>query len=111
MAEVKVERKLMERQRFWLSHLQAWEKSGKSIRSYASLNSLDLKPFYNWKSLLSSKGLYHCSTQRPFFQKLKIERSTANCRLHLPNGAMVEWSASLSVDDLTSLAQALGKLP
>ena len=111
MAKENIERKLTERQHFWLGHLHAWEKSGDTMKSYAAVHGLDLRPFYHWKSWLTRKGLFHRVSKRPLFKKLKIERPSTGCRLHLPNGAMIEWDAPLAVDDLSELVRAVGELP
>ena len=81
------------------------------MKAYAAVHGLELRSFYHWKSWLTRKGLFYQRVQTPIFQKLKIERSITSCRLHLPNGARVEWNVPLTMDDLTLLVQTMGKLP
>jgi hypothetical protein len=48
---------LSDRQRRWLDHLVAWGKSGRRLSEYASEHNLDLQQLYNWKALLTGRGL------------------------------------------------------
>jgi len=102
---------LTERQRFWLKHVRAWEKAGGPMKSYAFVHGLEARSFYHWKRWLTRKGLFQPGAERPRFQQLKVERPAAGCRLHLPNGAMVEWGASLTVGDMAALVRIVGELP
>ena len=47
---------LTEKQQFWLSHVQACDESGQSMRAYADANGLSVTALYNWKSVLRGKG-------------------------------------------------------
>jgi hypothetical protein len=46
-----------DRQRRWLAHLVACEKSGRRLSEYASEHNLDLQQLYNWNALLRRRGL------------------------------------------------------
>jgi hypothetical protein len=64
MTEKTIERKLTEWQRFWLDHLNAWEKSRGSMKAYAAVHGLELRSFYHWKSWLTRKGLFYQRVQK-----------------------------------------------
>ena len=48
---------LTEKQRHWLTHLEACEKSEQTITSYAAAHGLDRRVLYSWRSQLQRKGL------------------------------------------------------
>lgn len=48
---------LTEKQRYWLTHLEACEKSGQNVTSYAAANGLDRRVLYNWRSRLCRMGV------------------------------------------------------
>ncbi len=48
---------LTEKQRFWLDHVRACERSGQSMRRYAEEQGLEVAAFYNWKAALRRKGV------------------------------------------------------
>ena len=69
------------------------------MTAYAKHNDLNLKKFYNWRSRLRKLGIFdqekQIETQQHIedpFQQVKIEAVTSmtNCRIHLPNGIIVE---------------------
>ena len=112
MAERREAADLTERQQFWLEHLRGWEKSGGSMASYAAAQGLEVRALYHWKRWLVNKGLFKTLHKRPRFKRVKVvdSPSAAGCRLHLPNGALLEWGSPLTVDDLGALLKVASKL-
>ncbi len=53
MKSSKVEDRYRGKQRFWQTHIRAWEKSGLSINEYCRRNSLKANQFCYWKKKLS----------------------------------------------------------
>jgi len=111
---------LTERQRSWLKHLHAWNKRGGSMASYAEAQGLEVSEFYHWKRWLTKKGAFKPSLKRVRFQSVKViapiasvpaKTSASGGRLHLPNGALLEWSGFVSVEDLAALVKVAGGLP
>ena len=110
MAEEEEVADLTERQQFWLNHLRDWEKAGGPMTSYATAQGLEVQTFYHWKRWLTKKGLLAPLRKRPRFQRVKVADPTpiTGFRLHLPNGALLEWSGPQNVDELGVLLKAVG---
>ena len=104
---------LTERQQYWLNHLRDWKKGGGPMTSYAAAQGLEVQTFYHWKRWLTKKGLFTSLRKRPRFQRVQVAdpASSAGFRLHLPNGAWLEWNVPQTVSDLGALLKAVGELP
>ena len=80
---------LTEKQQFWLSHVQACDESGQSMRAYADANGLSVTALYNWKSVLRGKGALDApvrSSGKLFRQAAVIGGGRTQCRVLLPTG-------------------------
>ena len=50
-------RRLTEKQRIWLTHVERCTATGVSMRAYADQHGLDVQRFYVWKSQLKQLGV------------------------------------------------------
>ena len=100
---------LTERQRYWLEHIQAWNKSGKRMSEYAKDQNFPVRSMYDAKKALVKKGILprsrsSCTDTTRFEQVQIIEPSNeSEWRITLPNGAAVEFTASLDEQTLSTV--------
>ena len=104
-------------QRRWLGHLRAAERSGETIKEYASQRGLSVQSLYQASKRLRVLGVIEPRVRRrrepaesPF---VKVEPTAPRrepglaWRIRLPNGLVFESSAPLANADLVSLLAAL----
>ncbi len=116
-AKEPAEARLTPGQRKWLAHLRAAERSGGTIKEYASQRGLSIQSLYQAGKRLRVLGVIEPRVRRrrepaksPF---VKVEptaprRETGPAwRIRLPNGLVFESSAPLANADLVSLLAAL----
>ena len=83
---------LTPKQRFWFDHVERCEQSTLSMTAYAAEHDLDLKRFYNWKSLLAKRGVLKTRTVEARFTEVRVDTAFAGTgwRLRFPNGCVLE---------------------
>ncbi|MBF0417654.1 MAG: hypothetical protein HQL86_05325 [Magnetococcales bacterium] len=126
---------------FWLGHIEACERAGGTVQAYLLEHGLSEQSFYRWQKKLQSSGDLSVLSAAPMFQRLEIspfakpledssnpnhlpashgnavERSDpvveviTDCRIRLPNGAVLEVGGSLSAGLIGRLLQVVGTLP
>ena len=64
------ERMLSDKQRGWLSHVEACELTGGSMKAYAEQHALDLQSFYLWKGRLKKLGIIDAGPERRSLDRL-----------------------------------------
>jgi hypothetical protein len=110
----KAEKDLTERQRYWLKHLRATERSGEPLTAYAKRLGLSAQSMYEAKSRLRAYGLiapaiaHKTSKTAPSrFTRVSIEPREAappkSLRVRLASGAVLEWSEAPQGDALREL--------
>lgn len=84
--------RLTDRQREYLEHLRRWEASGQTLKAYAAEHDLELRVLYDFKKRLVGKGLWPSRRSTPRFVRAQLidGEPAVGCRVHLPNGAVVE---------------------
>ena len=131
---------LTERQRYWLAHVQACEKSGLSSLAYADAHGLKVGSLYNARHVLKEKGAWRSveavETQserhvppkpKARFQRVVVKpeakeeslpfsaqvsgQGVTPCRIHLPNGVMLEVMTSTDACALAAMVSAVGAWP
>jgi len=131
---------LTERQRYWLAHIEACGESGLSARAYADEHGLKVSRLYNARHQLKAKSvLFGDGTEQaqavqsaPTEAKARFQRvvvrpeAEANsaafsaprssqgvvpCRIHLPNGVMLEVMTVTDAAALTAVVVAAGAWP
>ena len=108
---IKAEKDLSERQRHWLTHLRAAERSGEPVKTYAKRLGLSEQSMYEAKRRLRACGVIAPAAQRkpspPRFTRVAIERSEGSpvrsLRVRLSSGAVLEWSEAPQGDALRDL--------
>ena len=108
--------KLTERDRYWLGHHEACEKSGLTAKAYARKYRLSVHGLYQARKRLRGIGALATGGARPSKRESKSEASRGfarvevgaapkpRYRVRLPNGALVEWEGAPGAD----LAEVLG---
>jgi hypothetical protein len=107
---------LTERDRYWLGHHEACEKSGLSAKAYARKHRLSIHGLYQARKRLRGLGALAAAGSRPSRTKPKAGASRGfarvevaavpkpRYRVRLSNGALVEWEGAPGAD----LAEVLG---
>lgn len=107
-------RNLTDRQRFWLEHLRACERSGQSLKGYAAEHNLDVGALYEAKSRLKRKGLVSPDENRARFVRVEPSRFAGAippvCRVHLRNATVVELVCEPDAFALGEILQAVDAL-
>jgi hypothetical protein len=107
----KDENDLTERQRFWLKHLRAAERTGEPLKAYADRLELSEHSMYEAKRRLRVSGLIAPVTRRkttaPRFTRVTVSprevAPVASLRVRLSSGAVLEWSEAPQGDALREL--------
>ena len=105
---------LTDRDRYWLRHHAACEKSGLTAKAYARRHRLSVHALYQARKRLRGLGALEVGAERPSKAKpgsgggfTRVEVATAprpRYRVRLSNGALVEWDGASGAD----LAEVLG---
>jgi len=131
---------LTERQQYWLAHVEAGEKSGLSIVAYADAHDLKVGSLYNARHLLKEKGVWRSAEtdeartepgvatgSKASFQRVVVRsagkpeskpfsarvsgQDVAPCRIHLPNGVMLEVMTRTDASALAAVVSAARAWP
>ncbi|MFQ5515875.1 MAG: hypothetical protein ACE5FG_15820 [Myxococcota bacterium] len=111
--------RLTDRDRYWLRHVGACEKSGRTAKAYARRHRLSIPAFYQARKRLRGLGALEAVSERPSKAKpgprggfARVEVAAAprpRYRVRLPNGALVEWEG-VSGPDLAEVLGAVSQL-
>lgn len=105
---------LTERQRYWLEHIQSWNRSGKRMTEYAREQDFPVRAMYDAKKTLVNKGILprsRASYSARFEQVQIIESSSeSEWRIALPNGAVVEFTGSLNEQTLSTVLKTAARV-
>jgi len=103
-------RKLTERDRYWLKHLGAWKRSGKTARDYAEHHGVSLGAWYEAKRRLVRRGAWPApaatpaATPRPRFVPVAVATpgppALPALQLRLATGVTLEWTEAPSAETL-----------
>lgn len=106
--------RLTDRDRYWLRHHAACEKSGLTAKAYARRHRLSIHALYEARKRLRAMGTLEAVAERPSRAKrgpgggfARVEVAAApspGYRVRLPNGALVEWEGAPGPE----LAEVLG---
>ena len=108
------EKRLTERQRFWLEHLKACEAQGVSLSAYAQAQGLKLKSLYDWRWRLGKLGLWAEAGRSNHFVAVQVRPAADEqglCRVHLANGVCVEFELALSEAAMGQVLRSASQLP
>ena len=104
------EAKLSARQRYWFEHLTKAEERGMTLAAYAREQALKVTDLYQWKATFIKRGVMRSSAARKDFLPVPVSAPTTSCRVHLANGARVEFPEPLSLQTIEGVLQALHRL-
>lgn len=104
---------ITERQQDWLDHIKAAEDFDGSVADYARAEGLRPKELYQWKTILTRRGLLagkKASTD--FVQVMGPPRSVQSARasLVMPNGVRLEFHGELDAEQVGALVSAASAL-
>jgi hypothetical protein len=111
---------LTARQREWLRHLRACERSGDTVKDYASRRGLSVQSLYQAGKRLRRRGVLASRPQRRAIARSFVKvampmrpveaGAAAVWRIRLPGGVVFESSAPFESEGLVSLLERLGRL-
>ncbi len=101
------------RDAFWLRHARACEESGAVASEYAGRHGLSLGAFYEAKRRLVRRGAWRTRPGRASFARVSVREPAVTpvattVRLHVPGGAVLEWSSSPELRSLAWLLERIG---
>jgi len=101
------------RDAFWLKHARACEAAGAVAAEYAARHGLSVGAFYEAKRRLTRRGAWEVRQRRAgsSFARVMVREPAPGetaVRVHLPGGAVIEWSSSPALESLVWLIEALG---
>ena len=132
---------LTEQQRYWLAHIEACEESDLSIQAYADKHGLKASSLYNARYRLKAMGGWRgaetaqpqaqptnvpsepkarfkrvvvrpaTEEESPAFSAQVSAQGVAPCRIHLPNGVMLEVMTATDTVALAAVVTAAGAWP
>jgi len=106
---------LTERQRYWLDHLEACERSGQTTKGYAEAHGLSVSMMYSWRKELTIRGVWsrRCGMSRPSaFDRVEVvgEASPSTWWILLPNGVRIGSSGVVDEVGLAAVLRAANAL-
>ena len=104
------ETKLSARQRYWFEHLTKAEERGVTLVAYAREQELKVNDLYQWKATFIKRGVMRPSVACKDFLPVPVSAPTTSCRVHLANGARIEFPEPLSLQTIEGVLQALHRL-
>lgn len=114
-------KELTERDRYWLRHQRACDRSGLSAKAYARKHRLSIHALYQARRRLREMGALEAGATpepgraraRPSggFARLEVEEAPRpRYRVWLPNGARVEWEGAAGEAELARVLGAVSQL-
>jgi hypothetical protein len=99
-----------QKRQFWKNHVEHWQQSGLSQRSYCRKHDLKTNHFYYWRRrILSPQGeISFLPVALP--ERFSSHQKTTVVRIHAPNGFIVELErphGHQDVQELVCLVAAL----
>ena len=103
---------MTERQQYWLDHVQAANVFDGSVADYARAHDLTPKELYQWKTILTRRGLLPGKKRRSDFVQVVTPSSVSptGVSLVLPNGVRLEFGGELGSEQVSSLVAAASRL-
>lgn len=110
------ERALTARQRHWLRHLRAIERSGKRVKDYAAEQGIPVQTLYQVAKRLRKQGLLPPSGRRRARPKRFVKVAVASAapeaggvawRVRLANGTVFESAERLPAETMVELIERM----
>jgi len=112
------ERALTARQRHWLGHLRAIERSGKRVKDYAAAQGISAQALYQAAKRLRKQGLLPPSGRHRAKPKRFVKVAVAPAasevravawRVRLANGTLFESAEPLPAETMVELIERMGQ--
>ena len=111
------QRKLTRKQREWLRHLRACQRSGRRVKDYAAEHGIPVQSLYQAAKRLRARGVLEPSGRQgskpPGFVKVAVGAATPELRsawrIRLPSGTVFESTTALSGEQLLALLERLAQ--
>ncbi len=103
---------ISERQQFWLDHIQSAEAFDGSVADYARAHELTPKELYQWKTILTRRGMLPGKKSSSDFVRVVTPPpvSSTGVSLVLPNGVRLEFGGEFGSEQMHSLVEAASRL-
>ncbi|MEN8129608.1 MAG: hypothetical protein ABFS45_05310 [Pseudomonadota bacterium] len=101
---------LTETHRFWLDHLKRCGELKQPMAVYAKANGLIVTTLYYWNKRLRALGVLPEDQATVSFTAVKIAeppRPAGGCRVHFPNGVVMQWDEPPQGAELEQVMQML----
>ena len=92
-----------DRRQFWQAHIQRCREQGVTLKAYAAQEGLTLSVLYGWNRRFKQEASTASS-----FSRVVVAPASAQYRLSLPNGLVLEWSGEIDGEQLARLVSCLG---
>ncbi len=109
---------LSDKQRGWLTHVEACASAGGSMKIYADRHGLDLQSFYLWKGRLKKLGLVEAKPERQSLEPVCVQppvpipaKDQGRTCIQLANGVSMECPGEFEADALAALLKLAMRLP
>lgn len=105
--------KLTEKQQYWLEHVEQAQSQGLSMSAYAKQHDLNLKLFYNMRTIFRQKGVLPQATDNGLMIPVsppQLQHESIGCRVCLPNGVVIELSDIGRESELAELLSSASQL-
>lgn len=103
---------LTEQQQYWLSHIEACQQQGLSMKRYAQREGIALNTLYQAKCRMTKAKILPIKKSSQF-QRVAISAVStvpADCTITLPNGIRLDWPASGDTQSLALLGAIVDQL-
>ena len=104
---------ITKRQQQWLDHINAADASDGSLVAYAAAHKLKVKDLYQWKTVLSRRGLLPKQSAKSSFVPVTIPpvpTPCTSCHITLPNGVRLQFTGDLNSTSLREIMTAASRL-
>lgn len=107
---------LTERQRYWLGHVEACERSGQTTKAYAEVHGLSTSMMYSWRKEFTIRGVLpkrSKTRQAKGFDRVAVigtEAASSAWHIVLPNGVQIGFSGPVDEARLSAVLTAASRL-
>lgn len=107
---------LTERQRYWLGHVEACERSGQTTKAYAEAHGVSTSMMYSWRKEFTLRGVLPKRSetrQAKGFDRVAVigtEAASSTWRIELANGVRIGFSAPVDEATLSAVLRAASRL-
>jgi len=100
--------------RYWMDHLKRCRELNQPMALYAKENGLIVTTLYYWHKRLPALGLLPEDQTTVSFTAIEVsapQPPAGGCRLHFPNGVVMQWEVPPQGAQLEQVLLMLARLP